>query len=482
VTALWPRVTGGAGPRPESVCFQETGRVLLRRGAPGLVGLLLLAAGLGCGGVGDRPDVLLVTIDTLRADHLKIYGFAHETSPSIDELARQGVTFERAVAAAPATAPSHASIMTSRYTRRHSIGFRNGATKLSTEGTLAELLRDAGYRTAAFVSNMVLQRRVGLDKGFDVYDDALTTSETNRKYILERRAPDTTDRALAWLSEQGREPVFLWVHYQDPHGPYTPPSELVGRFPMPNDGGGELPLLSDDSGKSGIPAYQAIEGLRHLHEYRSRYASEIRAVDDQLGRLLRAIEARAAERGSVVLLTADHGESFGERDRYLVHFYTTTPENAHVPMIVRARGLPPSRRTDPVHHVDVMPTLLELAGVEVPNDVDGLALGPLLRSGASLPERLLYCDAGHETSVYRGDRITRMGGPPSPGRTRSAQAWASYAWRSEGSFERIDLAIEDLEPLRQYAGSRVEGVAAPSLSDEDIERLRALGYGEAASP
>lgn len=441
-----------------------------------------MAGSFACSGANDGPDVILITIDTLRADHLGSYGFALETSPNIDEVARHGVVFERAVAAAPTTAPSHASIMTSRYPSRHSIGTGNGDTRLSSKVTLASLLRDADYRTAAFVSNMVLQKRIGLDFGFDVYDDTLETSEPNRPYILERTAADTTDRALAWLAEQASDPVFLWVHYQDPHGPYTPPKELANQLQLPDDGGGELPLLSDDSGKGGIPTYQAIEGLRHLHEYRSRYAAEIRAVDDNLGRLFRALEVRDSQRGSVILLTADHGESFGERDRYLVHFYTTTPENAHVPMIIRAKGIAPSRRTDPVHHVDVMPTLLELAGLAVPEEVDGLALGPLLRAGSPLPERMLYCDAGHETSVYRGERVTRMDGPPKPGMTRSTQAWASYLWQPEGSFEQIDLAIEDLDPLREYVRNRVTRVAT-SLSSEEIERLRALGYGgELTSP
>ena len=171
---------------------------------------LFLAAAAGCGPPPDAPNVLLVTIDTLRPDHLGAYGFPGESSPNLDALAARGVVFERAIAASARTAPSHASLFTSRWVRDHSIGYHNGSTRLGDEVTLAALLSEAGYDTAAFVGNSMLRRRVGLDRGFAVYDDTLPDAERNRP-VFERVAAKTTPRALEWLARPRRRPFFLWV-------------------------------------------------------------------------------------------------------------------------------------------------------------------------------------------------------------------------------------------------------------------------------
>jgi arylsulfatase len=203
-----------------------------RRGHAALLSALVLSnAGLGCfGSEGPEPNVLMITIDTLRADRLGAYGFRLATSPAIDRLAAQGVVFERAISGASFTSGSHASIMASRYTREHTIGYDNGGTRLEGITTLAEIFNDEGYQTAAFVGNILLDRISGLDRGFETYDDELPGVEVNRKLAFERIAEQTTDRALLWLKNRDSRPFFLWVHYQDPHGPYTPPPEYKGRF------------------------------------------------------------------------------------------------------------------------------------------------------------------------------------------------------------------------------------------------------------
>jgi len=145
----------------------------------------------------ERPNILLITVDTLRADYVHEYGFASENTPNIDALAARGVVFENAIAAATLTAPAHASIMTSRYARQHSVGTLNGETRLEGLATLAEQFQRAGHDTAAFVSNVVLRRRAGLDRGFDVYDDELESGERNRRAVAERAAEDTVGRAVA---------------------------------------------------------------------------------------------------------------------------------------------------------------------------------------------------------------------------------------------------------------------------------------------
>ncbi len=421
-----------------------------------------------------RPNVVLISIDTLRADHLGSYGFGLDTSPRIDTLARDGVVFERAIAAASATAPSHASILTSLYPREHSIGHHNGATRLEGTATLAQVFRDAGFATAAFVGNLLLQRRTGFDTGFDVYDDELHAGERNRESILERGAEATTQRALDWLAAQGTHPFFLWVHYQDPHGPYEAPADWAGRFRVVGEPDEKpLPILSNDLGWGGIPAYQVIEGLDRLSQYRSRYADEVHYADHWIGELIAAVDAQA--RDAIVLLTSDHGEAFGENDRYLVHFYTSTPENAHVPLILRAPGLPPGRRPGIASHVDVMPTLLELAGLDAPPGLRGIALGPLVRGDRPLPDRTVYCDTGRELSAYeRGGFLRVLGG----GRGGPRPVVTRYEWSEDGAWTRSPQPARLSPSLREHLKKRPPTVTAPAMPSRLARQLRALGYAE----
>ncbi|MBW2666110.1 MAG: sulfatase [Deltaproteobacteria bacterium] len=439
---------------------------------------------LACGPANEsRPNVLLITIDTLRADHLGTYGFRFDVSPEIDALAEQSVVFERAIAASGKTAPSHAAIMTSGYTREHSIGHGNGTSTLSDRVTLAEIFHEAGYATAAFVSNILLTRRIGFDRGFEVFDDELSAPESNRPKVVERLAPDTTARAIEWLNARNERPFFLWVHYQDPHGPYTPPAEAADRFDIPGaPDEAELPVRAGNNASGGIPPYQALPGLYRVSEYRSRYAGEIFFADEWVGKLL----ARAGaddKRETIVLLTADHGESFGEYGHYFKHTHTTTPDVAHVPLILRAPGLTPERRDDLVSHVDIAPTLLELAGLRASSDASGVALAN--RSGAALPapERFVYCDNGGQLSAYRGDGFHWLVGVGSAWRRREDQTplpftpnSAFFRWSPAGRW----LRTKEPNPLPAEIGRYAEHPTAmtplPPLGKAEVERLRALGY------
>lgn len=440
-----------------------------------LLGSLAVAC-LGCGenrATDARPNVLLITVDTLRADYLSSYGFAFETSPNIDALAREGVVFERAIAGASATTPSHASIMTSKYTRQHSVGWHNGDSKLQGTSTLAEIFRWEGYATAAFVSNFMLRTGLGFEQGFDLYDDELTVPELNRPKIFERIAEQTTRRALDWLEGLDGGPFFLWVHYQDPHGPYAPPPGFEDRFQLP-PGPDEkaLPVLDDLDGYNGIPDYQALEGLNLPSQYKSRYADEIFYADQWLGKLLAAVDSH--ERDAIVLFTSDHGESMGEHERYFVHGYTTTPGEAHVPMILRAPGIAAGRRSASVSHVDVMPTLLELAGLDPAGTESGLALGPFLRAQQPIPERLVYCDIGFEVSAYSRDGFVRY--IKAGGDGAQNPRWVSYAWQPGGASSAVALDDTQRQTIETYLSKVTPIVKLPRLGQEDLEKLRALGY------
>jgi arylsulfatase A-like enzyme len=459
-----------------------------RKPASLLSALLLANAGFGCSGSKEpESNVLMITIDTLRADRLGTYGFQLATSPAIDRLAAQGVVFEHAISGASFTAGSHASIMASRYTREHTIGYDNDGARLEGITTLAEIFNQEGYQTAAFIGNIVLDRSSGLDRGFEIYDDELPSAELNRKFAFERIAEQTTERALLWLQNRDSRPFFLWVHYQDPHGPYTPPPEYKGRFqPEFKPDEKPLPVLESVFGLNGIPSYQQLDTVRHPSVYKTRYAEEIAYADHWIGELISRVDAIASDAETIVVLTADHGESLGEEGRYFLHGSSTTPDQAHIPLILRAPGLPAGRRTEIVHHVDVMPTLLDLVGIETPAGTSGVALGPVLRGDSSLPDRLVYCDEGSDLSAYGPGGFVRVGGILAAWNSGEvdhpammAPRWAEYRWTPGEPWQVVD-SIEEIskETIRSYFRQAIPMVDAEERTESRAEMLRALGYGQ----
>ena len=441
------------------------------------------------------PDVLLITLDTLRADYVHAYGSAFANTPNIDALADRGALFELAIAASSRTVPSHASMMTSRFARQHSVGTQNGSSVLMGEETLAERFRAAGYQTGAFVSNFVLKRRTGLDRGFDEYDDELLGHEVTRVGLSERVAGDTVGRAREWLAaaretgEGSDRPVFLWAHLQDPHGPYRPPPPFAGSLmPLVASADPDLPVLDRDSGRRGIPHYQALPGMRRPSDYTTRYAEEIAYADHWVGELVRAF-SEESERETVILLTADHGESLGEAGYYFQHGQFTSPEQVFVPFIVVSPGVLPARYAVPVSHVDIAPTLLELAGLSPLASPSGVSLVSLMRGGDPPSSRVLYSETKRELSAYRGGTQVRVrAGPPRPGsgtNENPIRLDADLRWRAfqqaDGVWADLALSTEAASTLerevRAYlAVARVPTAAALPFSKDDVERLRALGY------
>ena len=307
----------------------------------------------------ERPNILLVTVDTLRADHVGVYGYAGAATPAIDALAARGVLFETAIAPAPLTGPSHASILTGLTPLRH--GFRNnsGFALAPSIRTAAEEFKAAGYRTAAFVSAFPLDRRFGFARGFDRYDDRLPRGhDPRRPPYIERPADATTDAVLRWLAEPagsgagGAAPWFLWVHYYDPHAPYEPPPDLAQRF-----------------------AQQPYDG-------------EIAHVDRQLDRLLEQIDAGR----TIVLVTADHGESLGEHGEgtHGIFVYDAT---IRVPWVMAGPGVPVARVAATVaRSIDVLPTLGDYAGLGPRSGIEGQSLKPAAE-GRRMPEAPAYAES-----------------------------------------------------------------------------------------
>lgn len=505
--------------RPASVRHVERSRAgqrvagrasaALRRAAPAgrrriPVALCGVVALLAACSVGDgRPNVVLITIDTLRADRVSAYGYELPTTPAIDRLAAQGVVFERAIAASSATAPAHATMLTSRRVREHTVSYLNGRSRLEAPDSLPYRFRAAGYATGAFVGNYMLQPRTGFDSGFDHFDSELDTIEMGGLALFERRAAATEERALAWLAEQREGPFLMWLHLQDPHGPYLPPNTHFGTFEIPRrEGEWRLPQLDDRFGYQGVPSYQVIEGAEYPTDYEALYADEIRYADDTIGRVLEAVDAHPSGRDVVVLLTSDHGESMGEGGYYYVHSHTTTPDIAHVPFVLRAPGLAPERRRELVGHVDVLPTLLDLAGLPPDEEARGLALGEYLRAGKPLPDRTLVCDMGSELTAFRGDRFVRLvevapalldaedvpaeaaaGEPMQPSwgrmpREAKGPRWWGYAWAGNGrDFAPTDDVEALPDGLLDYLGQvPVRTTFVDHIRPEDLNRLKALGY------
>ncbi len=301
-------------------------------------------------------NLLLITLDTTRADRLGCYGRTQARTPHLDRLAAEGVRFADAVATVPVTLPSHSSIMTGDYPPTHGVRDNGTYRLVESETTLAERLKQEGYATGAFVSAFVLDGRYGLSQGFDKYDDHIRTA-TGEANNPQRPADAVVDAALEWLKSRRaaspEQPLFAWVHFYDPHSPYSPPEPFKTDFSDPYDG-------------------------------------EVAFMDEQIGRLLSEYAAIAPMERTVVAVVGDHGEGLGDHGER-THALLIYDSVMHVPLILRAAGVLPAGLavTDRVvSTVDLMPTLLELLGL-APEQCDGSSL---LRGGAADDDRIVYME------------------------------------------------------------------------------------------
>ncbi len=461
---------------------------------PALRPLILACCVLASSACSEGPrSVLLITVDTLRADHLSTYGYPLPTAAAVDRLAARGVLFRFAFAASSSTAPSHVSMFTGRYPSFHSTGNYNGQIRLHHSATtLAEVLSARGYATAAIVSNPVLAAaHLGLDQGFDSYDDEMDGKELNRE-IRHQVADRAVTKAIDRLQAMGPDPYFLWLHLQDPHGPYNPPAdwqcppELLG----PDDDR-MLAAGSDHSGHQAIPRYQLYGEERRLDEYRRRYDCEIAYFDRQLDRLLSRLEQD--HRNTLVILTSDHGEAFGEDDFYFAHGHSVGLDLVRVPMIMAGPGLPRGRQVEtPVSNVSLFATVLDLLQLEAPRGPAEPSLAPLIDQPSS-SQRPVFVECLNQVGVISGNTFLRRDRHPP-----EAELWAGRNPNSGGFWKPLGRQVLKLDPAAGEAGeaiaeleARLEdferraaeiaphlktlGEQAP-LSPEDTEALRSLGY------
>jgi choline-sulfatase len=424
-----------------------------RRRRPRAIALAFAAALAGCDGPGapdagraERVDgverIVVVTIDTLRADRVGCYGAEAAETPTLDAFAAGGVRFETAISPAPLTLPSHATLLTGVDPPRHGVR-HNGLFRLPPDvPVLAEHLRASGFATAAFVSAFVLDHRFGLDRGFDHYDDSLGLMKGTISGVPSRSGDQTVDAARAWLAS-APERFFLWIHLYDPHAPHDAPEPWASRF----------------AGRE--------------------YDGDIAFADAQLGRLRAALEQRWPS-GTLWWLTADHGESLGEH-REPTHSYTVYDATQRIPLIVAGPGVPRGATVTGIAALsDVAPTLLELAGLPALPGASGTSLAAAVRSGGASARSAAWV----ETLATQLD----MGWSPLYG-ARTARA--KYVRAPEP--ELYDLAadpgeVTNVAPQRpEQAGELDRWIeqelaagrpVAPSFAPDAAERaqLEALGY------
>ncbi|PYQ17312.1 MAG: hypothetical protein DMF80_01220 [Acidobacteria bacterium] len=423
--------------------------------------------------------ILLISVDTLRADHCSSYGYVRPTTPHLDQLGRDGVRFEVAYASMATTGPSHTTMLTGLPPRAHGV-FKNGQTLGPAPPTLAEILQAHGYRTAAFVSAQPLDRASGLARGFLTYDDAFpSASAPGRPPVAtgpaapRRRGDATRAAAVAWLRRNGylqagaadrQPPFFLWVHLYDPHSPYEPPAEERALFAVPD----------------GTELDRQVAG----------YDGGVHFADEQTGALLDALARAGRLEQTLVIVTGDHGEGLLEHG-IMGHGLSLYEETVRVPLIFRwtARLRGGRTVTAPVELTDLLPTVLELAGIPPPGGAgQGRSLGPVLTSSTpGDPRREIFLQrrqysAPQENGVpVKGDKYAvRVG------------RWKYIAAPEEGTYELYDLEADPHERRNLHSERPREAAAlaatlrrwqqsvAPArgteVPEERARALRALGY------
>jgi len=402
----------------------------------------------------ERPNVILVTLDTTRADHLGCYGYPQARTPNLDALARAGVLFTQAASVAPLTQPAHSSIMTGMYPTHHGVRVNGNAALGQEQKTIAEALSEKGYSTGAFIGAFVLDGRWGLNQGFQVYDDQLNLEKYKHLDLasVQRPADQVVEAALAWLENQQPHAFFAWVHLYDAHSPYEPPEPFLSEFRQ--------------GGMAGL------------------YDGEIAFVDQQVGRVVSWLRDKGLDKKTVLIVMGDHGEGLGDHGEG-THGYFVYDYALHVPFLITApfpelRGV---RVDAQVSAVDVFPTVLALAGIDAGAAVHGRSLLPLMLQprtettgyayGESMTPNLQYGWGALQT--LRSSRYKLIKAPRPELYDLSVDPG-----ESTNVFEQQPAVAHDLmrrlDGLIEETSREAPTPASADLDKETLERLAALGY------
>jgi len=396
-------------------------------------------------------NILVITLDTTRADHIGCYGYQKGDTPNIDRLAAGGLRFENCYSSIPLTLPSHANIFTGRNTIAH--GVRNNGTYVLSEEekTLAEYLTEQGYNTYAAIAAFVLQSKFGLDQGFRVYDDTIESDTLHKTMKSEVYADEIYGKFDRWLDENAGSRFFAWVHFYDPHTPYLPHS---------ND------LVKTEK-----------------HDLVPFYDGEITFMDQYIGKIMERLEEKGIADDTLVVLVGDHGEAFGEHDEFASHMVFCYEANLRVPLIFYNQKLFSESKVIPqrVSTIDLMPTVLDLAGLKKGEDIQGESLLDLMEGEGSGGDRRVYIE-----SMYGKEEFN----------------WAPLTGIIDGDYKFISLPKQELynikkdplekdnlflkkgrllremekklqETILKFSG---RGDSRRELGKEDMEHLKSLGY------
>jgi arylsulfatase len=422
--------------------------------------------------------VILIIVDTLRADHLSCYGYTKKTSPNIDQFAADSILFENCFSHASSTSASTASILS---------GFLPHETKVTNKVVLANQLRTLPtilkphrFNTAAVVSNFVMRKKRGWEQGFDIYDAKMKDRELNRK-APERIAERTTSSAIKLLKKFRKDNLFLWIHYQDPHGPYTPPAQYSSLFKNSDDKPRLLKLNDTGSGRRGIPAYQQLGDNRDFHHYVSQYDGEIRYADEHLKRLFDAMKRYELYNDSLVIFTADHGEGMGEHDYYFAHGENLYNSLTHIPLIVKCPSGLTGRKKDIVQHIDIVPTIMKTLNIVPDSRLRGCDLIDEIPPGREIfakmetgmvRDKLKYSILADGFKLIHTPLYDRYELYDMAEDFKEEHDLANVSAHHERT---LDLKMRLKRTLRQDL-LRLGTTTSPKLTDDELEKLKSLGY------
>jgi arylsulfatase A-like enzyme len=455
----------------------------------------------------EPTNVLLVTIDTLRRDHLGCYGNMEIETPAIDKLAVEGVLFQNCVAQAPITLPSHSSILTGTYPTYHGV-HDNGIYRLKDDAiSIAEILKEKGYVTTAFVSAFPLDSNFGLDQGFDLYYDRLmdrnafyfsrvadsyaltdlmiSTGFYSPVVIAERKAAETTDHIIQWLDGVGDKPFFLWVHLFDPHNPLNPPPSFEDIYVS----GELLDLIGSEEKRNKIRSIRDFTGYEidspEVSYMKALYKAEVTYTDHHVGRIINRLDSLGLSGRTLVVFTADHGQSLFEHD-YIGHSGALYAQTVNVPLIMRYSGHLPAGIKVPglAQGVDIVPTILELLGLSAIAEVQGNSLWNLIYPGEETASGSnAYFETLHSTKPgerFRGLiagewKLIRSDDGSVKKLYHVADDPEELVDLSTVETERVSVMEDLLYELMDETGASVEGERIP-IDSGTREILRSLGY------
>jgi arylsulfatase A-like enzyme len=348
----------------------------------------------------DKPNIVLISIDALRSDRLGCYGYKRNTTPYIDDFAKKAIIFENALTPRPKTTPSMVSVLTGLYPHTHQVRIVWKPLKKKV-ATLQEILLNKNYTTAAFVGNYVLHEKYsGLGQGFVTYDDRMFEKELNRP-IYERKAPAMNKAVFRWLERNYRKRFFLWVHYQDPHGPYIAPKDYTELFTSSDE---DLVLANF------IPRYQELPWIKvktgnyiDANLYRDAYDAEIRFCDKYVGELLERLNDLGLA-NTIIIITADHGESLGEHNYYFEHAQFVYDTCSKVPLLIQMPKITESKIAikQQVNIMNITPTILDMLGYTAPAAIEGRSLLPLF-SGKPFSDNYIFIERRNDIKAVRTD-------------------------------------------------------------------------------